>query len=89
MAEEGRLCHREDLGLVVEAPDGRVLAEVALSDGADFKKYEYGHHANPLGVGVDVYSICWFQFTAEPRGFIDVEAVEVAPPPPELGAGGG
>jgi hypothetical protein len=88
MAEEGRLTYREKLGLIVEARDGRVLAEVALTDGADFRKFEHGHGHNPHGSGVDLFSIVWYQFTREPRGYIDAEAVEVDPPLPELGPGG-
>jgi hypothetical protein len=89
MAEEGRLCHRDDLGLVVEAPDGRILAEVALTDGADFTKHVYdGAGAGVLGWGVDVYNIAWFQFTDEPRGYIDLEAIEVPIPIAELEQGG-
>jgi hypothetical protein len=85
VADLGRLCYREDLGLIVEADDGRVLAEVACTDGAHFTMFPGGWQS-----GMDLYGITWMQYPKEPRGYIDVDSIEVDPPPPprpQLGAG--
>lgn len=80
MPELGRLAYRDALGLIVEADDGRVLAEVALTDGADF----YQATGKP---GRLLFLTTWEQHRDEPRGYIDAEAVEIPIPAGELGAG--
>lgn len=86
MADEGRLAYRKDLGLVVERADGAILAEVALTEGADFMQVPGG----PSGRGrLDLFVVTWGQFRDEPRGYIDGVAVEEPAVAGELGPGDG
>lgn len=81
MAETGRLTWRDDKGLIVETPDGRVLAQVEVVDTADFTKAP--------GIGwmqYDAFEIKWLQLVNEPAGHVDGTCEEI-PVLPLLGPG--
>lgn len=92
MAEVGRLRIR-DGELVVEGMAGRILAKVEPDDhmvigyaASLLETYGFGFRGGPRRCVVE-----WTQEIEQGRDYIDVEAVEVKPPPPprpELEPGG-
>lgn len=84
MAETGRLTWREGSGLIVEAPDGRVLAVVEIYRNADFTC-----HPGLGWMDYDAFELKWLQLPDEVRGYVDGTCEEVPIPIALLEAGDG
>jgi len=89
MARPGRLRLR-DGRLVVEDAGGAILAEVepddhmTIDDGTGVAAFVASAFGMPDNAFEARISVSWYQVVGEPRGHIDVEAVDVEDSPPSL-----